>query len=240
MRRNRQSKKILLIALCLSVIGLTLGFAAFSNALTISSSAKVSPEETDFNINIYGIENWNGISGYPHLEMYTSPTISVPLKGLNLSPGAQSATTAKITDSGKSITISDLSAVLVEPGQSADYFFIIKNEGKYDVYLDLTETFDVFSYPQFGTCTPGEETSADLVTKACDYINLYNFLETSDGLGITGGEYITIPKGDYLKLDIQLSYYQDQYGTVVPRADGEFTVDFEDLVLTFTSVPPEL
>ena len=238
MRRRRQSKLILIAALCVSVLGLTLGFAAFSNSLTISSSANVSPEETDFNINVYGIGPGQGLGGYPPLNMYNSTTESEPVKGLNTSPAAISATTAKITDAGKSITISDLKAVLSEPEQSADYFFLIKNEGQYDAYLDLTESFETFSLPQYGTCTPGSDATEDLVTATCDYINLYNILESSDGAGYSGGEYVEIPKGDYLKLNIHI-YYDNNQGASTPRADGEFSVDFEDLVLNFTSVPPE-
>ena len=41
MKRERQAKWVSIIALCISVLGLTLGFAAFSNTLTISSSATV-------------------------------------------------------------------------------------------------------------------------------------------------------------------------------------------------------
>ena len=41
---------MVIVALCVAALCLTLGFAAFSNTLTISSSATVTPEEADFKI----------------------------------------------------------------------------------------------------------------------------------------------------------------------------------------------
>ena len=75
----------MIAALCISVVGLTLGFAAFSNVLTISSGATVSPDRSDFKLVAYGIEDTsvfdeNFFAGdffrYPNL--YTSKSISKP------------------------------------------------------------------------------------------------------------------------------------------------------------------
>ena len=51
MEKSRTSKIIAVVALVVAVLGLSLGFAAFSNTLTISSSATVSPDSGDFDIN---------------------------------------------------------------------------------------------------------------------------------------------------------------------------------------------
>ena len=51
MEKNKGSKIIAIVALVVAVFGLTLGFAAFSNTLTISSSAYVSPSSDNFKIN---------------------------------------------------------------------------------------------------------------------------------------------------------------------------------------------
>ena len=55
MRRRQKTKTVAIIALTISVLGLTLGFAAFSNVLTISSSATVTPNESDFKLQLYGM-----------------------------------------------------------------------------------------------------------------------------------------------------------------------------------------
>ena len=212
----------------------TLGFAAFSNTLTISSSATVSPDSSDFNINVYGIEDWQECRGNPYLELYTSSEISNPIRGLNNGLAAISATTAKIADNGKSITISDINVGLSGPSQSASYFFIIKNEGEYDAYLDLTEVTEEIAFPINGECTASENASPELVTKACEYVRMYRFLEDSSGIGRNEGEYLKISKGDYMELEIYITY-EDYADT---RADGDFTVAFEDYTLNFTSTPP--
>ena len=119
MKQNRQSKIVAILALCVSVVGLTLGFAAFSNTLTISSSATVSPNESDFNIIVFGIGEWNGNLGYAALTDFTSSSISIPQIGFEGKYLAQSATNAKITDNGKTITISDFNVGFSGPGQIA-------------------------------------------------------------------------------------------------------------------------
>ena len=55
MRKNQKQKIMAIVALCISVLGLTLGFAAFSNTLTISSSATVTPDSKDFKLVLYGV-----------------------------------------------------------------------------------------------------------------------------------------------------------------------------------------
>ena len=59
MKRNRQSRIVEILALCASVLGLTLGFAAFSNTLTISSSTTASLDESDFKLVLYGLPEGN-------------------------------------------------------------------------------------------------------------------------------------------------------------------------------------
>ena len=81
MKQNKQSKLVAILALCVSVVGLTLGFAAFSNTLTISSSATVKPDQKDFKIVAYGIEDQSQelTSRLSDPELYTSSTISKPI-----------------------------------------------------------------------------------------------------------------------------------------------------------------
>ena len=235
MKQNRQSKIVAILALCVSVVGLTLGFAAFSNTLTISSSATVSPNESDFNINVYGIGDWNGNLGYAALTDFTSSSISIPQIGFEGKYLAQSATNAKITDNGKTITISDINVGFSGPGQIASYYFMIKNEGQYDAYVDLTELENTLDIPKGGVCTPGPEATPELVRNACYDISLQNTLTASNGEYLSGGQVVRLAKDDYLTLDMHIDY-SEASGT--NRADGDFTVAFDDLTLEFTSVPP--
>ena len=234
MKDEKREKILIAISLIAAIITLTVGFAAFSNTLTISSSAQVTPNESDFDINVYGIGDWQGVKGYPFLEQYTSKTISIANKGLNNTPAAISATDAKITDNGKNITISDINVGLSHPGQSASYFFMIKNEGKYDAYLDMTDIeVNSFNLPIEGTCTAEEGATESLVEQACSYIWMSKILTDSDNYGFTGGDYVKIAKGDYLQLELNIFYYPQ--GTY---ADGNFNVAFDDITFEFTSIPP--
>ncbi len=50
MEKQRQTKVITIVALVVAVFGISLGFAAFSNILTISSSATVKPDALSFSV----------------------------------------------------------------------------------------------------------------------------------------------------------------------------------------------
>lgn len=54
MEKDRQVKVLSIIALLVAVVGMSLGFAAFSVTLNISSSATVKPSSDNFKLQIYG------------------------------------------------------------------------------------------------------------------------------------------------------------------------------------------
>ena len=232
MRKDKKLRLAAIIALTISVVGLTLGFAAFSNTLTISSSATVSPNSSDFDINVYGFTGSQG-DWYYDLELYTSNVMGKPV----LYFGNEIATDAKISDNGKAITISDLSVQLKEPMDGASYYFLIKNEGQYDAYLDLTKIQSLFNVPGVAhTCTAGPDTTVELVNLACDDVNMMgDFFDENNVIIDFNANSYKLSKGSHLFLTIYIDYGQvnDMY-----RADGDFTVDFDDIILEFSSVAP--
>ena len=50
MEKDRRARFVAIAALLVGVIGLSLGFAAFSNTLTIKSSAEVNVDSSKFNV----------------------------------------------------------------------------------------------------------------------------------------------------------------------------------------------
>ena len=50
MEHNRKIKILSIVALVLAISAMTLGFAAFSTTLNISSSASVTPNSGDFSV----------------------------------------------------------------------------------------------------------------------------------------------------------------------------------------------
>jgi hypothetical protein len=162
MEKNRQIKMMFIVALVLSVTAMTLGFAAFSTTLSISSSASVTPSSDDFKMTIYGYK----MSCSPTKGMancLTHSTLSYAITNtLNATPATIDNTTGVISDIG--ITIADFVRDTVLSDTS--YVFLLKNDGKYNIYLnqnDLSTNGDIFK-----TCTPLEDTSSSLVEQACN------------------------------------------------------------------------
>lgn len=235
MKEKRTTKIIAIIALCITVVGITLGFAAFSNTLTISSSATVTPDSSDFDVNIYSVPDWKGSDDFTDVSLYTSDSMGVPI---SYTGEQTTATAASISNNGQSISISNISVNMKEPYDGASYVFMIKNEGQYDAYLDASNLEQY--YYMHGTCTPGEGTTPEYVSSVCNDIRVgFEFaLKNGDGLedALEENSSYKLKKGEYifLYLSVDYGYMEDFTGTV--RADGPFTVDFSDIDLKFSSV----
>ena len=118
MERDRSAKIIAIVALCVAIVGLSIGFAAFSNNLTINPTATVSPNASDFDVN-FSTSNTSEQDG----------TVS--------GVGTNSATAENATiDNSNSPTITGLKANFTEPGQKVTYSFYAHNAGKYKAYLN--------------------------------------------------------------------------------------------------------
>ena len=161
MRRNRQSKIVVILVLCLSVVGLTLGFAAFSNTLTISSSAIVKPDQKEFLLKAYGLAEPNLSQDVWSYEPYILETRSKPL---TFGGSASDAIIESYFDENgrNKITISNLNATWTEPDQSAEYYFMIKNEGQYDAYLLQSEFDKLANISESIVCTAADGTDETL------------------------------------------------------------------------------
>ncbi len=212
MNDAKSFRVIALVALALAVIGVTLGYAAFSSTLTISSAAEVRPDPSTFNVDFSSSNS----------SVVTDPIVAT-LSPNNVS--GFSATNATINNTGDP-TITNLKATFTEPGQTATYSFYAYNAGEYIAYLNSI----VFSGSK--TCTPAQGTRQDLVTSACNGITLTvkvgseAVTDTSvasisgHSLGINGAEPIIITIA---------------YTAGSTLADGNFDVTFPDIVLTYES-----
>ena len=258
MKQNKQSRIVAILALCVSIVGLTLGFAAFSNTLTISSSATVKPDQKEFLLKAYGVEDtsisddfyFSGL--YAEAESYTSNSVSKAFVSEGIS-AEDAIISSSFTDSGSNkITISNLKANMKNPGDHVEYYFMIKNEGKYDAYLMASEFEKLETINDKTVCKAVVEEGKTPVTQeyldaACKEISIDVLATGSENmasdLASTGGsdEYIDIPKAGtsfrgynfgYMVLQVGFTYYGPT------RVDGDFTVDFADIELEFTTTPP--
>ena len=213
---NRGSKMVAVIALCVAVVGVTLGFAAFSNSLTIKPSADVTPDESTFNVDFSS-------SGSSPVAGSVTP---------DKNPTSITASNATINNDGDP-TISNLSATFTAPGQSATYTFYAYNAGEYIAYLKSINFENAASGASFKVCTPGGGTTASLVTAACEDITVSVKVgseteTTSSQASITGH---TLAKGAYEEIVVKIDYAAGG-----DRADGPFDVDFGNIALTYSSV----
>ena len=178
-RRYRQSQIIIIIALVAVMLGVSVGFAAFSNVLTIGSSAQVKPDSSTFSVLFSS-------SGTTQATSAVSGTGS----------GGASGGSASISGT----TISGLKANFTAPGQSVTYTFYSHNVGSFIAYLRNVN---------FGTgrnCLAGIDTNSDMVDAACKDISVSVTVGDSTYIEdtIVTGHGLSI--GMYEKIIIKITY----------------------------------
>ncbi len=214
MDRDRSTKVIAIVALCVAVFGLSVGFAAFSNDLTIKSEATVKPNASDFDVNFSSSD--------------TSETDGTVTATSTAGVTAQDATINNAT----APTISGIKVEFTEPGQSAKYSFFAHNAGKYNAFLNNVTFKNVTDANANIVCVAAEGTNANMVASACQGISIKvkvgttTFAEPTPT--ITSHE---LPIDQYEPVEVTI-----EYKTGAARADGDFQVKIGDIVLTYGSV----
>lgn len=214
MDRDRSTKVIAIVALCVAVFGLSVGFAAFSNDLTIKSEATVKPNASDFDVNFSSSD--------------TSETDGTVTATSTAGVTAQDATINNAT----APTISGIKVEFTEPGQSAKYSFFAHNAGKYNAFLNNVTFKNAKDANANIACVAAEGTNANMVASACQGISIKvkvgttTFVEPTPN--ITSHE---LPIDQYEPVEVTI-----EYKTGAARADGDFQVKIGDIVLTYGSV----
>lgn len=215
MEKNRGSKILAIIALLVSAVGLSLGFAAFSQTLTIRSSASVKPTSTDFKV----------VFSSSSTAVETNPVIPVGTPTTIVNP--EDKTT--IINSGNP-KISGLTANFTAPGQKVVYTFYAANIGEYDAYLNNIAFANVGSENSTRSCTANSGTTNALVQVACNDISLKikvgEELETNSSLDSIKNHLLV--KGGFEPVVVTIEYAADG-----ARADGDFSVSFGDITLNY-------
>ena len=156
MKKDGNLKIITIVALIVAVIGLGVGFAAFSRTLTIQSRATVSPSSDTFKVGFS--------SSATSLEAGPAVTDGTYASGGTFQAG--------------STTLSDLTASFTAPGQTATWKVYAFNSGEYEAFLNEVYVGSI-------TCTPKEGTDAAMVASACSSLDVSvkvgaNTFETSN------------------------------------------------------------
>lgn len=219
MERERGSKVIAIIALCVGIVGLSLGFAAFSSNLKISSTATVKPAATNFNV------DFSSSASAIETNQITANTT-----------GGATAEKATISNASVDSSISGLKANFTAPGQTVTYSFYAFNESPYAAYLKTVTFNNVTGASENKKCTAGTNTNAAYVASACDGISIKvevgtdtdKVAYTTSKSGIT--EKNMIAKNASVPVVVTITYAAGS-----AEADGDFTVEFGDIAFAYSS-----
>lgn len=215
MEKNRNAQVIAIVALVVAVLGLSVGFASFSNVLNIQSSANVKPDSSTLNVD------------------FSSSIDSVTVAEITPTATPNSIVTTNATiDNSADPTISNLSATFTEPGQSVVYKFYAYNAGELNAYLKSIVYANVAGSNATKVCTAKEGTTDALVQKACENIlvkvKVGNELETATGKASITGHSLAKKTGEMITVTLE-------YAAGAERTDGDFSVAFGNITLNYSS-----
>ena len=225
MEKQRNGQYLAIVALIIGVVGLSIGFSAFSNVLKIQASADVSPDASTFNVDFSSSDSeveTNPI--VPEITQATTPEVT---------PAVSLAATNAVIDNSSDPTISNLNATFNAPGQKATYKFYAYNKGELDAFLKSVIYANVSGQTANKVCTAAQGTTDALVQKACEGIvvkvKVGNEAETTSGLAsITNHQLL---KSASEPVTVTIEYLENS-----ARADGDFTVSFGNISLNYSSV----
>ena len=239
MEKDRRIKILSIVALVLAITGMSLGFAAFSSTLTISSSATVTPNSDEFIIKVYGLKE---SMTYEQLANIDASSVSDTMgMGYVYNSTGSTFTPATIINDKSSIDIRDISVNFNgDKYANIEYYFFIRNEGQYNATIPFSQFEQYFDKTYEKKCTAEAETNQELTTEVCDNISLFislgglqeNILRTTnDKSTIDFASGYTLEPNEILFLCIGIGYKT----SVLP--DGNMSIEFGDINLDFTTAP---
>lgn len=134
MEKERGFRIIAVIALMVAVVGLTIGYAAYSSTLRINGTANVDPS------------SWNVKFAYKTGDSLVAATTG----------NAVVTTEATLSDT----QVSGFNATLKAPGDSITYNFVVTNAGSLDAELSTFTMGNISCAPASGSNATTEETNA--------------------------------------------------------------------------------
>ena len=211
-----RNKILILAILFIAVIGLSIGFAAYSSSLNIESRANVNGNPSDYKLvfaNNYDINNLD--------YGYVLPSVNSQYGGRG---------TINNTDTP---VISGLTATFDDNGESVSYRVYIVNIGHYTAYIKNINFVPVNS--TFNECSAVLGTSSSDVVTACPYVymsvNLDGNIFSSNSSLSNSMNYSIEPNG-YKEMTITLTYAENGY-----KPNGDFKVRFGSIELISSTNP---
>ena len=208
MEHSRKQKLLMIIALIAGIASLSVGFAAFSVTLNITSSASVAPSSDTFSVKFSTSQN----------------SLVVGAVAPSSNPNSLVTTNGTI-DNAANPTIKGLSTTFTSPGQYVEYIFYVRNEGEYVAYLNN------INFLGGKTCSGETGTTASLVQSACEDINITatvgdaTYTETTP---ITGHS-LAKSTGEQIKIKLE-------YSSTGTSVDGAFSITFPNIAFVYSSI----
>ena len=223
--KNKQG--ITIAALIIAIVGLSIGFAAFSNQLNISGSASVNPSSENFVVKFSKVSNADQTgSSYPITPIVDQGSTATGQNG--------------IIDSSDPLTLTNLQAAFTQPGQSVSYKLYIRNTGAYTAYL-TNINFKNLAGKNVTKDYIGDATDS-LMRAALADMSVSVTLGGTDGVG--GTTYtednnsisnVSLAAGDSIEAYVTITYANN--GNYV---DGNMVVLFGDIKIQYRSVDTPL
>ena len=211
MRNYNGARYLVVLALLISVVALSLGFAAFSRTLTIKSSATVTNAQ-DAGV-VLSTSTTAANTGN------VTPTVSPSSNG----PTGAVATLA-------ADTISGLKATFTGTNQTVTYTFAARNTGAFTYYLNQVNFLNAEGSETTKVCTAKTGTTQSYVDAACNGITLSVKVGTSSAYTTTqaslSGHSLAKNTGEAVVVTIT-------YANNASVADGDFDVAFGDIQLVY-------
>jgi len=212
---NRRTKILIIVVLAICIVQLSVGFAAFSTALNINSSLKVTPDSSYFKVN------------FSSSATSLATNQIVPTKS-----DSKIVATNAVLDNTNDPTISNIYAVFTAPGQFVEYSFYSFNSGKYLAYLNEVNFRNIDGETVTKKCTPLIGARDDLVQAVCGDIELSvqigPTLFKSTNNNINGH---TLARESSENVKVKIIYKNNDHW-----ADGDFEVSFGKITLDYGSV----
>lgn len=219
-KENRKVKIIAIVALVLAVLGVSIGFAAFTRTLTIDAEAVVNPTD-----------NFNVVFSKSNSAVVTTNGVDPSSK----TPSDLVTETAIISnDNSGGPLISNLKATFTQPGQSATYTFYAYNDSTYTAYL---KNVDFTAAATKCTASTGSTVTTSLMNGACPDIKIKISIgsdnNTSELVSDTSVSSHSLAAGAGELITVVIYYDQVANQTL---ADGPFDVDLGTIQLTYRTV----
>ena len=214
MGHEKRTKVIAILALIVAVLGLSVGFSAYSKALNIQNvQATVQGNPANFSV-VFSTSSTSISNGSVHSNA--------------CGPNAQGGASATINGT----TISNLSGTFTGAGE-VNYVFYAYNNGSIPAYLTGITIGDK-------TCTGGSGTSKELVDAACNGAYIKVLVQSTDYSKFSKTYYSTTTINDAPKLNpgeyvIVVPSMGIPSGNAV---DGDYTIKYGDVTLNYSSQKP--